>query len=89
MTMYADTVAKLKTDWAAMLARGKMPVIELQDANGEWCMFTVNLVHSMNNSSYFVYETTNGLKRLRVDYYCDCLDTYLAAIYDRLVLELL
>ena len=89
MTMYADTVAKLKYDWEAMLARGKMPVIELPDANGEWCTFTVDLVQSMNNSLSFIYETTNGLKRLRVDSYCDCLDTYLAAIYDLLVLELL
>ena len=88
MTMYSDTVAKLKYDWAAMLARGKMPLFELQDANNEWCMFNVDLVHSMNNSSYFIYETSNGLKRLRVDSYCDSLDTYLAAIYDRLVLEL-
>lgn len=89
MTTYAETVAKLKYDWEAMLARGKMPIIELQDANGEWCLFTVDLVQSMNNSLYFIYETTDGLKRLRVDSYCDCLDTYLAAIYDRLVLELL
>lgn len=88
MTMYSDTVAKLKYDWQAMLARGKMPIIELQDANGEWCTFNVNLVHSLNNSLYFVYETTDGLKRLRVDSYCDCLDTYLSAIYDKLVLEL-
>ena len=88
MTMYADTVAKLKYDWLAMLARGKMPIIELQDANGELCMFAVDLVHSGNNSLYFIYETTNGLKRLRVGSYCDCLDTYLSAIYDRLVLEL-
>lgn len=89
MTMYSDTVAKLKSQWQAMLDSGKMPVLELQDGNGEWCTFTVDLVHSMNNSLYFVYETTNGLKSLRVDSYCDCLDTYLAAIYDRLVLELL
>ena len=89
MTKYADTVAKLKSKWQAMLARGKMPLFELQDANGEWCTFTVDLVHSMNNSSYFVYETTDGLKRLRVDYYCDSLDIYLATIYDVLVLELL
>ena len=88
MTKYADTAAKLKSNWQAMLNSGKMPIIELQDANGEWCMFTVNLVHSMNNSLYFIYETTNGLKRLRVDSYCDSLDIYLSAIYDRLVLEL-
>ena len=89
MTKYADTVAKLQHDWQAMLNSGKMPVIELQDANGEWCMFSVDLVQSGNNSLYFIYETTNGLKRLRVDSYCDCLDIYLSAIYDTLVLELL
>lgn len=89
MTMYSDTVAKLKSDWQAMLNSGKMPIIELPDANGEWCTFNVDLVQSGNNSLYFIYETTNGLKRLRVDSYCDCLDTYLSAIYDRLVLELL
>ena len=89
MSMYADIVAKLKSQWQAMLESGKMPVIELQDANGEWCMFTVDLVQSGNNSLYFIYETTDGLKRLRVDSYCDCLDTYLTAIYDRLFLELL
>ena len=88
MAMYSDTVAKLKTDWQAMLARGKMPLFELQDGNNEWCTFNVDLVQSGNNSLYFIYETTNGLKRLRVDGYCDCLDTYLTAIYDRLVLEL-
>lgn len=89
MTTYADTVAKLKSDWKAMIDSGKMPIIELQDANGEPCTFTVDLVQSGNNSLYFSYETTDGLKRLRVDSYCDCLDIYLAAIYDRLVLELL
>lgn len=89
MTTYADTVAKLKSQWQAMLARGKMPIIDLQDANNEWCTFTVDLVQSGNNSLYFIYDTTNGLKRLRVDSYCDCLDTYLSAIYDRLFLELL
>lgn len=88
MTMYADTVAKLQYDWQAMLNSGKMPIIELQDANGEWCTFTVDLVQSANNSLYFIYETTRDLKRLRVDSYCDCLDTYLAAIYDLLFLEL-
>lgn len=89
MTMYADTVTRLKSQWQAMLNSGKMPIIELQDASGEWCVFTVDLVQSLNNSLYFVYETADGLKRLRVDSYCDCLDTYLATIYDRLVLELL
>jgi len=49
----------------------------------------VDFVQSLNNSWYFVYETINGLKHLRVDGYCDCLDTYLSTIYDRLVLELL
>ena len=88
MSMYSDTVVKLKTAWVVMLARGKMPVIELQDANGELCTFVVDLVHSKNGSLYFVYETTNGLKRLRVDAYCDSLEVYLTAIYDRLVLEL-
>ena len=71
-----------------MLESGKMPVFELQDANDEWCTFNVDLVQSGNNSLYFIYETTNGLKRLRVDSYCDSLDTYLSTIYDRLVLEL-
>ena len=89
MTMYADTVAKLKNQWQAMLESGKMPIIELQDGSGEWCTFDVDLVHSGNNSLYLVYETTKGLKSLRVDCYCDCLDTYLSTIYDRLVLELL
>jgi hypothetical protein len=88
MTDYADTVNRLKSQWRAMLDAGKMPMFELQDANGEWCTFNVDLVQSQNNSWYFVYETTDGLKRLRVDSYCDCLDTYLATIYDRLVLEL-
>ena len=88
MTMYADTAAKLKSDWQAMLDGYKMPLFELQDANGELCTFTVDLVQSGNNSLYFIYETTDGLKRLRVDSYCDCLDTYLEAIYDKLVLEL-
>ena len=88
MTKYADTVAKLKTEWLAMLDSGKMPLFELQDANDELCTFNVDLMQSGNNSLYFIYETTNGLKRLRVDYYCDCLDTYLTAIYDKLVLEL-
>ena len=88
MTKYADTVAKLKSQWLSMLNSGKMPIIELQEANGELCIFNVDMVHSLNNSLYFVYETTYGLKRLRVDSYCDCLDTYLAAIYDKLVLEL-
>ena len=89
MTMYADAVNRLKSQWQAMLDAGKMPLFELQDASGEWCIFNVDLVQSLNNSWYFVYETTNGLKRLRVDSYCDCLDTYLSTIYDRLVLELL
>ena len=89
MTMYADAVNRLKSQWQAMLDAGKKPLFELQDANGEWCVFNVDLVQSLNNSWYFVYETTNGLKRLRVDSYCDCLDTYLSTIYDRLVLELL
>lgn len=89
MTMYADTVERLKSQWQSMLESGKIPVIELQDANGEWCYFEVFLSHSMNNSLYFLYETTDGYKRLRVDSYCDCLDTYLSTIYDRLVLELL
>lgn len=89
MTIYADTANRLKSQWQAMLDGGKIPLFELQDANGEWCTFSVNLVQSMNHSLYFVYETTNGLKRLRVDSYCDCLDTYLSTIYDRLVLELL
>ena len=88
MTMYADAVNRLKSQWKAMLDSGKMPLFELQDANGEWCIFNIDLVQSLNNSWYFIYETTNGLRRLRVDSYCDCLDTYLAAIYDRLVLEL-
>ena len=87
--MYADAVNRLKSQWQAMLDAGKKPLFELQDANGEWCVFNVDLVQSLNNSWYFVHETTNGLKRLRVDSYCDCLDTYLSTIYDRLVLELL
>ena len=89
MTAYADAVNRLKSQWQAMLDAGKMPLLELQDANGEWCIFTIDLVQSLNNRWYFVYETTNGLKRLRVDSYCDSLDTYLSTIYDRLVLELL
>ena len=89
MTMYADAVNQLKSQWQAMLDSGKMPLFELQDADGEWCTFNVDLVQSFNNSWYFVYETTNGLKRLRVDSFCDSLDVYLSTIYDRLVLELL
>ena len=88
MSIYADTVERLKSDWQAMLNSGKMPIIELQDAAGEWCTSAVDLVHSMNNSLYFIYETADGLRRLRVDCYCNSLDTYLTAIYDRLVLEL-
>lgn len=88
MTMYADAVNRLKSQWQAMLDAGKMPLFEIQDANSEWCIFNVDLVQSMNNSWYFVYETTNGLKRLRVDSYCDSLDVYLSTIYDKLVLEL-
>ena len=89
MTMQTDTVAKLKSQWQAMLDSGKMPIIELQDATSEWHMLTVDLVQSGDNSLYFIYETTDGLKRLRVDCYCDCLDTYLSTIYDKLFLELL
>lgn len=88
MTKYADTVNRLKSQWQSMIDSGKLPLFELQDANGEICTFVVDLVHSKNGSLYFVYETTNDLKRLRVDAYCDSLEVYLTAIYDRLVLEL-
>ena len=83
MTMYADTVAKLKSQWQSMLESGKMPLFELQDEEGEFHIFDVDFYQSGNNHWYFT-ANDGGLwtRRVRVDMYTDEITDYFGRLYN-------
>ena len=89
MTMYSDTVAKLKYDWQAMLNSGKMPMFELQDASGDYHIFDIAFYQSYNNLWYFAAYDDSGrkLSGLAVDQYFDDLSHYLEVMYGRFFKE--
>lgn len=88
MTMYADTAARLRSQWQAMLNSGKMPLFELQDSDGEYQVFDIDFYQCGNNHWYFVASDNGGwAKRIRVDVYFDDMSHYLESLYDACVKE--
>ena len=82
MTIYADTVARLKSQWRAMLDAGKMPLFELQDANGYYHVFDLDFYQAGNNHWYFTANDGGcWTKRIRVDMYTDEMTDYLERLY--------
>lgn len=83
MTMYADAVNRLKSQWQAMLDSGKMPLFELQDNDGEHHVFDIDFYQCGNNHWYFLACDYGGwAKRIRVDVYTDEITDYLERLYD-------
>lgn len=85
MTMYADAVNRLKSQWQAMLNSGKRPIIKLQDASGGWHVFNVDFYQATNKRSYFI-AASNGCggwhRRKEVDMFFDDVSHYLESLCD-------
>jgi len=89
MTMYSDTVKRLKSQWQGMLDSGRMPLFEILDptvsSQNIYHVFMLDFYQADNHLWYFKVCDDYGryLFGMAVDCYSDDLPHYLESLYDR------
>ena len=89
MTMYADTINRLKSQWQAMLDAGRIAGFEILDPTLTECKvyhwFKLDFYQAENNLWYFKIMDDYGRKLfgLSVDQYFDDLNHYLEILHNR------